>query len=84
MHDIHCPNCGSSDIQPRTVKDRLRASDLRGEIFELALQLPVWTCRACNLCWQGHEAVAAVEAAYQNALVRRSPSRTTTWNEPHL
>jgi hypothetical protein len=38
--------------------------------------LPVWSCRACKLCWQGQEAVAAKEAAYQNALIKRSPSRT--------
>jgi hypothetical protein len=76
MHDNHCPKCGSSDLVPRTVNDRLRAADPRGQTFEVALQLPVWSCRAFKLCWQGQEAIAAKEAAYQNALVKRSPSRT--------
>ena len=76
MRDNHCPQCGSSDVVPRTVNDRLRAADPRGQTFEVALQLPVWSCRACKLCWQAQEAVAAKEAAYQNALVQRSPSRT--------
>jgi hypothetical protein len=50
MHDIHCPKCGSSDVVPRTVNDQLRAADPRGQIFEVALQLPVWSCRGCKLC----------------------------------
>ena len=75
MRAIHCPKCGSSDVVPRTVNDQLRAADPRGQIFEVALQLPVWSCRSCKLCWQGQEAVAAMEAAYQNALMKRSPSR---------
>jgi hypothetical protein len=76
MHDIHCPKCGSSDVVSRTVNDQLRAADPRGQTFEVAVQLPVWSCRGCRLCWQGQEAVAAMEAAYQNALIKRSPSRT--------
>ena len=75
MHDIHCPKCGSSDVVQRTVNDRLRAADPRGQTFEVALQLPVWSCRGCKLCWQGQEAAAAMEAAYQNALMKLSPSR---------
>ena len=75
MEDNHCPKCGSSDVVPRTVNDCLRAADPRGETFEVALQLPVWRCRACKLCWQGREAAAVMEAAYQNALIKRSPSR---------
>ena len=75
MHDVHCPKCGSSDVTQRTVNDRLRAADPRGQTFEVALQLPVWACRACKLCWQGQEAAAAMEAAYQNALLKRSPTR---------
>ena len=75
MHDNHCPKCGSSDVVSRTVNDRLRAADPRGQTFEVALQLPVWSCRACKLCWQGKEAAAAMEAAYQNALSRRSSSQ---------
>ena len=78
MHGNHCPKCGSSDVVPRTVNDRLRAADSRGQTCEVALQLPVWSCTACKLCWQGQEAVAAKEAAYQNALIKRSPSQTAT------
>ncbi len=73
----HCPNCGSSEIIPHKVNDQFRAVDPRGEIFEIGFQAPVWTCLACNLCWQGQEALAAKEAAYQYALVKRSPSRIT-------
>ena len=76
MHDIHCPKCGSNDVVPRAVNDRLRAADPRGETFEVALRLPVWSCRACKLCWQGQEAAAVMEAAYQNALAQRSSNRT--------
>jgi hypothetical protein len=75
MHDIHCPKCGSSDVEPRTVNDQLWAADPRGQTFEVALQVPVWSCRGCKLCWQGPEALAAMEAAYQNALTKRSRSR---------
>ena len=75
MHDIHCPKCGSSDVVPRIVNDQLRAADPRGQAFEVALRLPVWSCRGCKLCWQGQEAAVAMEAAYQNALMKRSPSR---------
>jgi hypothetical protein len=77
MLNNHCPKCGSSDVIPRTVNDRLRAADPHGETFEVALQLPVWSCRACRLCWQDQEALSAKEAAYQQALVRRLASRTT-------
>ena len=72
MHDTHCPKCGSSDVISRTVNDRLWAADPRGQTFEVALQLPMWSCRACKLCWQGEDAAAVMEAAYQNALVRRT------------
>jgi ribosomal protein L37AE/L43A len=76
MHDNQCPNCGSSDVVLRTVNDRLSAADSRGHTFEIALHLPVWSCRACKLCWQGQEAQVAKEAAYQNALGKRSPTPT--------
>jgi hypothetical protein len=76
MHDNCCPKCGSRDVVPRTVNDRLRAADPGGQTFELALRLPVWSCRACKLCWQGQEAAVAKEAAYQNALAKRPPSCT--------
>ena len=75
MDDNCCPKCGSSDVVSRTVNDQLRAADPRGQTFEVAVQLPVWSCRACKLCWQGREAAAALEAAYQNALSKRAPSR---------
>ena len=78
MRAIHCPKCGSSDVVPRTVNDQLRAADPRGQIFEVAVQLPVWSCRGCKLCWQGQEALAAKEAAYQHALGKHLPSRPTT------
>jgi ribosomal protein L37AE/L43A len=73
MRDGHCPKCGSSDVVARTVNDRLRAADPRGQTFEVMLQVLMWSCRACKLCWQGQEAVEAKETAYQNALVTRSP-----------
>jgi uncharacterized OB-fold protein len=76
MQDNRCPKCGSSDVVPRTVNDRLRAADSCGQTFEVALHLQVWSCTACKLCWQGQEAEVAKEAAYQNALVKRSPIRT--------
>ena len=75
MHDSHCPTCGSSDVVVRIVNDRLRAADPRGQTFEVALKLPALSCKACKLCWQGQEAMAVKEAAYQYALVKRAPSR---------
>ena len=75
MPDCQCPRCGSSDVVPRTVNDRLWAADPRGQTFEVALQLPLWSCRACRLCWEREEALAAKETAYQTALVERSASR---------
>jgi hypothetical protein len=71
----HCPHCNSSEIVPRIVNDLFRAVDLRGKIFEVGLQLPVWRCTACKLCWQGQEALVAKEAAYQYAIAMRAPSR---------
>lgn len=71
----HCPKCGSSMIAPRIVNDLLRATDPHGETFEIRLQLPVWRCNACKLCWQGREAQAAMETAYQRALRERSQNR---------
>jgi len=76
MHDNACPNCGSSDVVPRTVSDRFRAADSRGRTFEVALHLQMWTCGACKFCWQGPEAEVAKEVAYQNALSERSPTRS--------
>jgi ribosomal protein L37AE/L43A len=77
MPNHHCPVCGSNDVVQRTVNDRLRAADPVGQTFEIPLLLPVWRCKACKLCWQGEEALAAKEAAYQYALVKRAPSQNT-------
>ena len=82
MHDDQCPKCGSRDVTPRTVNDRIRAADSRGQTFEVALHWQVLRCRACRFCWQGAEAEVAKEAAYQNALVERSAERTVTHIEP--
>jgi hypothetical protein len=78
MSSEHCTNCGSSDVVTRTVNDRLRAADPRGQAFELTLLVPVCKCRACKFCWQGEKALATIEAAYQHALLKGSPSHTTT------
>ena len=72
MPNNHCPICGSSDLVQRTVNDRLKAADPTGYTFEVALRVPVWRCTACKFCWQGEEALAAHEAAYQIALAKRS------------
>ncbi len=77
MLSNHCPICSSSDVVQRTVNDRLRAADPGGQTFEIALQVPVWRCRTCKFCWQGQEAQAAKEAAYQYALSKRSPTQST-------
>ena len=76
MHHNCCPKCGSRDVVPRTVNDRLKAADPGGQTFELALRLSVWSCRAAKLCWQGQEAAVAKETAYQKALATRLPSCT--------
>ena len=73
----HCPNCESVEVVLRTVNDLFRAVDPRGKIFEVTFQVPMWTCKTCKLCWQGQEALAAKEAAYQRAIVKRQPNRMT-------
>lgn len=78
MTEEHCPNCGSGDVATRVVNDRLRAADPRGRAFELALQLPMCRCRTCKFCWQGKEALAATEAAYQHAISRQASSPVST------
>ena len=70
-----CPKCGSSKVVLRKVNDLLRAADPRGQTFEISLQLPVWRCGTCKFGWQGREALAAMEAAYQHALSQRSSHR---------
>ena len=72
-----CPKCGSCDVISRTVSDRVTAVDTYGYIFEMNLQLPVWRCNTCKFGWQGQEALAAKEAAYQFALENRLPMRAT-------
>ncbi len=69
MPTQHCPKCGSSNVVLRNVNDLLRAADPYGQPFEIALQLPIWRCGACKLGWEGQEAKAAKEAAYQRALI---------------
>jgi hypothetical protein len=76
MSGCHCPNCGSKDVVSRMVNDRLWAADPRGAPFEIPLRVLVWSCNGCRLCWQGEEAMAAREIAYQNALGKRSHGRT--------
>jgi hypothetical protein len=71
MDVIHCPECNGDDVVARTVSDCMRASDSRGQTFDVPLHVQVWSCRACKFCWQGPEAEIAKEAAYQNALVKR-------------
>src|SRR5689334_18452412 len=72
-----CPKCGSRNITSRTVSDRVTAVDPHGYIFQMALQLPVWRCNACKFGWQGREALAAKETAYQFALKNRPPAPIT-------
>ena len=71
------PKCGSTDVISRTVSDRVTAVDTYGYIFEMNLQLTVWRCNTCKFGWQGQEALAAKEAAYQFALENRLPMRAT-------
>jgi ribosomal protein L37AE/L43A len=77
MRDTQCPKCNSSDVVLHKVNDLLRAADPHGLAFEVRLQTPVWSCRACKLSWQGNEALAAKEDAYQRALAARSRSGFT-------
>ena len=77
MLNNHCPICSSSDAVQRMVNDRFRAAAPSGQTFEVALRVPIWRCRVCKCCWQGQEALVAKEAAYQYALVKRSPNQTT-------
>jgi hypothetical protein len=74
-----CPNCNSSNVASRMVNDRLRAADPSGESFEIALKLLAWDCLACKLCWQGQEAEAAKETAYEKALLKRALSRVNSY-----
>jgi len=68
MSNIHCPGCGGTNVMQRKVNERLRAADPVGRAFELSLQIPVWRCLNCKLCWRGQEAQAAIETAYQRAV----------------
>jgi uncharacterized Zn finger protein len=75
MSKVHCPGCGSSEVVQRRVNERLRAADPVGRAFELALQIPIWRCNTCKLCWRGLEAKSAIEFAYQRALATTGPSQ---------
>ena len=61
MPVTHCLNCGSSDVAPRKVNDLFRAADPHGQVFEVRLQVRIWSCRTCKLSWQGEEALVAKE-----------------------
>ncbi len=78
MTKERCPNCGGSDVATRIVNDCLRAADPRGKAFDLTLQLPVCRCRSCKFCWQGRDALAAKEAAYQHAIRKQLASQAST------
>jgi ribosomal protein L37AE/L43A len=72
MADASCPRCGNAQVVQRTVYDRFKAWDPAGEVFEVTLQEPVWSCPACRMCWEGPDTFAAKESAYRAALTQRS------------
>jgi ssDNA-binding Zn-finger/Zn-ribbon topoisomerase 1 len=63
-----CPLCGNTQTLKRSVNDRFLACDPTGEVFEVALQKPVWTCSQCHMVWERDECLMAKEEAYQVAL----------------
>jgi hypothetical protein len=68
-----CPLCGSTQAIQLTVNDRFRACDPAGEVFEISLRKPIWTCPQCRMSWEGREGLIAKENAYQVALRTRLP-----------
>jgi rubrerythrin len=72
-----CPLCGNTQNALQTVNDRFRACDPAGEVFEVALRKPVWTCPRCRMSWEGDEGRVAKEMAYQAALRRRGMEART-------
>lgn len=77
MPSEKCPRCGSDSVAMRMVSDRIRAALPHGQTFEIALHLPMCRCSACKFSWQGQEASAAKEVAYQNALLHRLTKHAT-------
>ena len=71
MREKTCPRCGASRVVQRMVNNRFRASDPAGQVFEVTLQEPIWSCPACQMGWEGEDTLAAKENAYQAALTRR-------------
>jgi hypothetical protein len=53
MHEKTCPRCGASRVVQRMVNNRFRASDPAGQVFEVTLQEPIWSCPACQMSWEG-------------------------------
>ena len=72
MTEATCPRCGNVQVVQRTVHDRFKAWDPAGEVFEVTLQEPVWSCPACRMCWEGPDTFAAKENAYRAALTKRT------------
>ncbi len=70
MHE-KCPRCGSSRVVQRMVNNRFRASDPAGQVFEVTLREPIWSCPVCRMGWEGEETFVAKESAYQAALMMR-------------
>ena len=71
MREKTCPRCGASRVVQRMVNNRFKASDPAGQVFEVTLQEPIWSCPACQMGWEGEDTLAAKENAYQAALTRR-------------
>jgi hypothetical protein len=71
MHEKTCPRCGASRVVQRMVNNRFRASDPAGQVFEVTLQEPIWSCPACQMGWEGEDTLAAKEKAYRAALTMR-------------
>jgi len=67
------PECGSGDVVLRNVNDLFRAALPYDQSLEIRFQVPMWNCMTCKLGWQGDEALAAKESAYQHALVNLTP-----------
>ena len=59
------------------VNSRFKASDPTGEVFEVTLREPIWSCPACRMGWEGEDTLAAKESAYQAALKMREAKTGT-------
>ena len=71
MYEKTCPRCGASRVVQRMVNNRFRASDPTGQVFEVTLREPIWSCPACQMGLEGEDTFAAKESAYQAALTIR-------------